>query len=134
MGLQQIQIMNSSTFDALMADADLKIMETFGVPLEIILSPGASAITIQVDIETNLSLQILGDRDRISNTQRTASLTLATLHRKDVPEDIANARLVRDNQPYVLVEPRVDGDMVEFILLPEKSAGTSGDRHSTFLY
>jgi hypothetical protein len=125
--------MNNSVFDALMSDADQVLLNAFGIALQIVLSPGDTPQTIQVDIETNLTVQTLGDRDRIGSTQRKGVLTLATFHEKDLPADPSKARLKYKGKSHVLVEPRIDGDMVEFILLPSVATNESGNKDTQFL-
>jgi hypothetical protein len=127
-----IKAMNNSTFDALMSEADNALLDHFGTPLQIIFLPGEEPQLIQVDIETELSVQELGERGRSSNTQRNQSLILASLHHSSVPEKVKLARLVYKDQRYIFTEPKPDGDLVEFILLPEPAANEAGDRHSTF--
>lgn len=124
--------MNNSPFDALMSEADQALLDQFGTELQIIFKPGDEPQLIQIDIETGLSLQELGERGRASNTQRNQSLILATLHHDQVPEHLQLARLLWSNKRYVFTEPQPDGDLVEFILLPEPAASEAGDRHSTF--
>ncbi len=124
--------MNNSTFDALMGEADKALLDHFGTTLQIIYTPGTDPQSIQVDIESGLSVQEIGERGRSSNTQRNQSLILATLHHNQVPENLRLARLLWNDKRYILTEPTADVDMVEFILLPEPSANEAGDRHSTF--
>lgn len=120
-------------FDAHMRDADQALIDTFGIPLELIVFPDATAQTIYVDIEKDLSIQTLGDRNRVASTQRSASIILATVYQDQVPDDLRAARLVMQGKRYIFTEPRVSGDLVEFILLAEVDDAKSGDRTSQFL-
>jgi hypothetical protein len=125
--------MNDSVFDAHMRDADQALIDTFGVPLDLIISPGAVAQTIHVDIEKDLSIQTLGDRNRVASTQRSTGMILATLYNNQVPQNLKSARLVMQGKRYLFTEPRVSGDLVEFILLAEVDDAKSGDRNTQFL-
>lgn len=125
--------MQSSEFDALMCDADEILLDRFGTALQLIPLPGADLQPIQVDIEEGLTLQVLGDRGRIGNTERQQHLILATMHLRQVPADLRRARLLWQDKRYQLVEPQPKGDMVEFILLLETDLTKNGSKSSTFL-
>jgi len=107
-------------------------MDAFGTGCQLIASPGADPVTVQVDIESGLTSQELGERGR-GTASRTGRHVIGSLLAAAVPADIEQARLVVDGVRYVLTEPVPSGGEVEFLLLPETASGSSGSKSSTFL-
>ncbi len=122
-----------SAFDALMAEVDQLLMQTFGTECQLIVRPGAEPVLIMVDLQQNLTAQQLGEKGRGGNGHRLSQVKLGTMNEDVVPADLNAARLVIEGVPYVLTEPVAESGDVEFLLLPEAAEGAGGNASSTFL-
>lgn len=120
-----------SPFDDEWAKCDQGLMNAFGAPYQLIPSPGADPIAVQVDMEAGLSVQDLGERGR--SAQRLAGQLVGSMLSKDVPFDSVAAVLVVDGKNYKLTEPIDRGGQVEFLFLPLAAPGATGSKSSTFL-
>ncbi|MCV6588220.1 MAG: hypothetical protein OIF57_04205 [Marinobacterium sp.] len=122
-----------SEFDDLMAEADELIWQTVGTECQLVRTPGAEPETLLVDLQRNLTAQQLGEKGRAGNGQRLSTLLLGAVPERQMPADIKQARLLVDDLCYVLTEPVNTGGDIEFLLVPEVAAETSGSRATTFL-
>ena len=125
-----------SEFNSLMTEADQVLMNRFGTEcfwLKTSDPPDTEPVSIQVDLETGLTAQVLGERGRAANGSRVAQMILGTFLVKDLPADLTQVVLIVNDQRYRLTEPIDKAGEIECLLLPEIPTEQSGSKASSFL-